>query len=346
MNDIYLVLGGEGFIGRHIVRYLLDHGHEKVYVLDTCQRYQDPNVIHIFGDICVEEQVTAAIQQSGATCIIHTVSPLSTKNSSNPGIFYKVNVEGTKTVISAAMAAPQVRKLVYTSTAGVVFAGRPIVNGDESIPYPEKHMEAYTESKAIAEQEVLAANGRGGLRTVSIRPPGVFGPGDRETIPGAYEAFKKGVHHIQLGNNRNLFDRTYVGNIAFAHVLAAEKLDSPFVGGEAFFINNNDPVPFWDHMAAIYDIFYAVSPAHLQPPRKRTVVIPRILAFLLAYLATFVSWLLGKTESTFTPHNVTFATTTMYFSSEKAKTFLGYEPIISIDEGFRQTTAVCPSYLH
>jgi len=230
---------------------------------------------------------------------------------------------------------------VYTSTTGVVFDGRAVVNGNETLPYPSKHLDAYTESKALAEQEVLAANGSGGLMTVCIRPTGVFGPGDRETITGAYHAFKRRLTGIQLGNNTNLFDRVYVGNVAFAHVLAAEKLDDPEVSsqvaGETFIINDGDPVPFWNHMREIWDIFYEIFPSSPKP--KRTIVIPRMFALLLAYIVVFTSWIVGKKETTFTPHTVTFATTTMYFNNEKARRVLGYQPQISIQQGFQRTAA-------
>ena len=66
-------------------------------------------------------------------------------------------------------------KLVYPSSAGVVFDGHDIIDGDERLPYPEKPMDAYNDSKARAEQIVLEANGKGGLLTVALRPAGIFG---------------------------------------------------------------------------------------------------------------------------------------------------------------------------
>jgi sterol-4alpha-carboxylate 3-dehydrogenase (decarboxylating) len=99
---------------------------------------------------------------------------LSIRNRDNLQIFYKVNVEGTRNVIEAAKGTG-VRKLIYYSSSGVVFDGHDIVNGDESLPYPKKHLDAYTESRALAEQLVLGANDAQGLRTVCIRPAGVFG---------------------------------------------------------------------------------------------------------------------------------------------------------------------------
>lgn len=89
-------------------------------------------------------------------------------------MYYKVNVDGTQTVINAAVAAG-IRKLVYTSSAGVVFDGKDVVNLDERAPYPEKPFDAYNDSKAKGEALVLEANGKGGLLTVALRPAGIFG---------------------------------------------------------------------------------------------------------------------------------------------------------------------------
>lgn len=77
-------------------------------------------------------------------------------------------------MIDAAVAVG-VRKLVFTSSAGVVFNGSDIVNVDERLPYPEVPLDAYNESKAKAEEAVLQANGKGGLLTVALRPAGIFG---------------------------------------------------------------------------------------------------------------------------------------------------------------------------
>lgn len=77
-------------------------------------------------------------------------------------------------MIDAAVAVG-VRKLVFTSSAGVIFNGSDIVNVDERLPYPDVPLDAYNESKAKAEEAVLQANGKGGLLTVALRPAGIFG---------------------------------------------------------------------------------------------------------------------------------------------------------------------------
>lgn len=81
---------------------------------------------------------------------------------------------GTEATISACLAAG-VRKLVYTSSSGVVFTGSDLNNIDETFPYPEKSMEIYMETKIRAEKAVINANGKQGLLTTIIRPSGIFG---------------------------------------------------------------------------------------------------------------------------------------------------------------------------
>ncbi|KAH9927051.1 3-beta hydroxysteroid dehydrogenase/isomerase [Amylocystis lapponica] len=216
--DNFLVIGGNGFLGRHIVEMLRARG-EAVSAFDIVQRYDD--VPFYSGDISEEEQVSDALRKSGATCIIHTASP--PHGMDDPALYWKVNVDGTKAVIAAAVANG-VPKLVYTSSAGVVFVGGNIMNLDERAAEPEKHMDAYNESKAKAEQMVIAANGIGGLYTCAIRPAGIFGPGDRQVITGMFTAYQRNQAHFQIGDNNNLFDWTYVTNVAYAHLLAADKL--------------------------------------------------------------------------------------------------------------------------
>ena len=89
-------------------------------------------------------------------------------------LYYKVNVEGTKAVIAASLAHG-VKYLVYTSSAGLVFDGQDAIDVDERLPPPDKAMDAYNNTKGIAEKLVIEANGKQGLKTVSLRPAGIFG---------------------------------------------------------------------------------------------------------------------------------------------------------------------------
>ncbi|KIO27875.1 hypothetical protein M407DRAFT_188207 [Tulasnella calospora MUT 4182] len=214
----YLVIGGSGFLGRSIVEALLKRGEKSVATLDLVQRYHD--VPHYSGDITDGEFVGDVLRKSGTTVIIHTASPV---HNLAPSIYYKVNVVGTLTIVKAAMAN-HVPCLVFTSSSGVVDAGIHLVDADERLPYPDKFVDAYNESKALAEKIVLEANGRNGLLTVALRPAGIFGPGDRQLIPGYAKVMANSQTHFQIGTNDNLFDLTYIDNVVYAHILASDRL--------------------------------------------------------------------------------------------------------------------------
>ncbi|OAX35906.1 3-beta hydroxysteroid dehydrogenase/isomerase [Rhizopogon vinicolor AM-OR11-026] len=256
-KEVYLVIGGSGFVGRHIVEHLLARG-DVVSVFDIVQRHHD--VDFYSGDITDESRLLEVFTKTGTTCIIHTASP--PHGAKDPSIYYKVNVDGCKAVISAAQAAG-VQKLVYTSSAGVVFDGGDVVNLDERAPFPEKSFDAYNDSKAQGEKLILEANGKGGLLTVALRPAGIFGEGDRQMMVGLYQAYQRGQTHFQVGDNNNLFDYTYVGNLARAHLIAADKLSSPP------FTSSSQETLTTDSLKAALHLDRALQPINATVPPKR-----------------------------------------------------------------------------
>ncbi|KAK6903795.1 sterol-4alpha-carboxylate 3-dehydrogenase (decarboxylating) [Kwoniella mangroviensis CBS 8886] len=225
--ESYLVIGGCGFLGRHIVEQLLARGEAQVSVFDIVQRHFDSNVTFYIGDLSKPEDVQNALYKSKATVIIHTASPA---HGLGRAIYEKVNVVGTRTLLEASVEpSSTVKKVVYTSSGGVVYSGKEdITNVDERVPYPEVLLDAYNETKVAAEKMVLEYNGKNGLLTCAIRPAGIFGPGDRQMISGFYQVIKNKQTKWQIGYNTNLGDFTYVGNVAHAHLLAADKLGSSY----------------------------------------------------------------------------------------------------------------------
>ncbi|CAI7791815.1 unnamed protein product [Closterium sp. NIES-54] len=142
---------------------------------------------------------------------------------------YTVNVLGTKNVIAACQEAG-VRRLIFTSSASVVFDGRhDIKNGDESLPYAGKATNAYGETKAQAEAIALAANAQGGLLTCALRPSNIFGPGDPDLVPITIKNAQRGKLKFIVGDGENMSDWTYVENVVHAHI-CAEKALSEYKG--------------------------------------------------------------------------------------------------------------------
>ena len=111
---------------------------------------------------------------------------------------------------------------IYTSTPSVIY--RPATDFayvDETTPYPSFYDCAYAQTKALAEQEVLAANSPQ-VRTVALRPHLIYGPDDPHLVPRVVERAYAG-QLFQVGEGRNLVDLTYVDNAAQAHIHRAEQ---------------------------------------------------------------------------------------------------------------------------
>lgn len=161
-------------------------------------------------------------------------------------------------------------------------------------------------------------------------------PRDRLIVPSMMQVMVDKRTHIQIGNNKNLFDFTYVENAAYAHLLAADRLsvnhpNHKLVAGEAFFITNGEPWPYWDFPRALWR-------AAGHTPSKIT-VIPKWLALVIAVFIEIIAWLRGV-EATLSRFRVHYICLTRYCNIDKARRALGYHPLISLDEGIKRSAEV------
>ncbi|KAJ1731730.1 erg26, C-3 sterol dehydrogenase [Coemansia sp. Benny D160-2] len=338
-GEIYLVIGGEGFLGRAIVEALAERrertgSRDEIRVLDIRQNFADESVEFFQGDICNAADVDAAVLGSSsggrtATVVIHTASPVM---KAPEALHTRVNVEGTRMLLERCRVAG-VDKFVFTSSASVVYSGAPLVYVDEeSAGYPESFADHYSATKATAEKMVLQYNDPHGMRTAAIRPSGIFGPGDRQTTPGALAAQRRGLPVlIQVGDNTAPFDFTYVGNIADAHLLCADKLYSEHVSGQAFFITNDEPKGMWSFLRLLW--------AQVGDTRGPMLVIPTFVAsFILVVLRMLAAVRLIRHE---VPFVFGMSFTPRYFNISKAKKYLGYKPRVSHAEGAPIAVKAC-----
>ncbi|PKI82394.1 3beta-hydroxysteroid-4alpha-carboxylate 3-dehydrogenas(decarboxylating) [Malassezia vespertilionis] len=236
-QELHFVIGGAGFLGSHIVDALVQRGEKTVASFDIREPVAPiAGVQYYEGDLTDRDALAKALadaqedlgdspKKERAGVVYHTASPVA---GLGPELNEKVNVTGTNVVISVCQdERNSVRKLVFTSSAGVVFTGQDLIYVDERMQPPEHPMDSYNDTKMRAEQAVLAANGKHHLLTIALRPAGIFGPGDRQALPGMFNVLATGRTKFQIGRNQNLFDWTYVGNVAHAHLLAADKLSAP-----------------------------------------------------------------------------------------------------------------------
>lgn len=336
-----LLIGGAGFLGLHLIQQFYDVSpRPDIHIFDirplpekiSKQFTFDVNDIKFHkGDLASSEDIKKAILASKCNVVVHSASPV---HGGAAEVYHKVNVTGTRNIIDTSKKCG-VKALVYTSSAGVIFNGQDIHNADETWPIPEVPMDAYNETKAIAEDMVLKANDPDNdFLTIALRPAGIFGPGDRQLVPGLRTVAKLGQSKFQIGDNNNLFDWTYAGNVADSHVLAAKKLLDPStaakVSGETFFITNDTPAYFWALARTVWK-----ADGHVD---KRVIVLKRPLAIVAGYLSEWVSKLVGK-EPGLTPFRVKIVCAYRYHNIAKAKELLGYYPKVDIEEGIKKTLA-------
>eukprot|EP00922_Rhytidocystis_sp_ex-Travisia-forbesii_P070965 GHVS01105932.1.p1 GENE.GHVS01105932.1~~GHVS01105932.1.p1 ORF type:complete len:1032 (-),score=109.71 GHVS01105932.1:179-3274(-) len=265
---------------------------------------------------------------NGATRVFHLASPHP--HGKDDELFQSVNVQGTKNILEACRMCG-VKELIYCSSCSVVFGNKPLRNANEFLKYSDPRIDSYNASKAVAEKAVLEANGavfesrRGEdncLRTASLRPHQIFGPGDPVCIGGMISRMKNGKTKVMIGDGSTVVDPTYVDNVCWAHILAAERLAAqPELGGLAYNITNDEPVRFWGVFSSLCGSLGYSRPTY------------RIPAFIASALANFASYWGFDVE--LTPRKVNLVTLDHTYSCERAKTELGYRPLVSLRDGLQ-----------
>ncbi|KAF3007224.1 erg26, C-3 sterol dehydrogenase [Neopestalotiopsis sp. 37M] len=346
-----LVVGGCGFLGHHMVNLALrDWTTSAVSVVDLrCQRNRRPEsdgVEYVEADITDADNLVKIFGRLKPDVVIHTASPPAQAASGvSDELFRKVNVEGTRAIVAASQQSG-VKALVFTSSASIISDNRSdLINANENWPVirGKNQSEYYSETKAEAESIVLAANraeSHPNLLTASIRPSGIFGEGDVQAVYHIVNIYEQGRTGVQVGPNTNMFDFTYVENVAHAHLLAARALlltvqaktiplDHERVDGEAFFITNGEPVYFWDFTRAIW------RAAGSDKGTEHVWEMSRELGLVLGFLSEVAFGIMRK-PPTFNRQRIIYSCMTRYYDISKAQRRLGYKPLVSLSEGVRR----------
>jgi len=329
-----LVTGGAGFLGRNLVAALRSKGCP-VHVLDTAASPGPQDGVCWFqGDVRSRADVLSASRD--VDTVFHTAAVIEALTHARRSVartIESINVGGTRNVIGSARESGA-RRLVYTSSIVASFC-MDAAGSDESAPYSTSR-DLYTSTKIAAERAVLDANGKSGLLTCAIRPGGIYGPGERMTYGRLVRALKMGVPLVVFGDGSARLDYVYIDNLVDAHLRAAERLveGSP-VCGEAYFLSDETPINAGQFSIEL------VKHMGLEAPLVR---VPGRVARAVGAAMERIYQVLGVAKPLFTVANVKLCDIDHYFSIDKARRHLGYEPLVDTEEGLRRTAAEAREY--
>ncbi|MCG7527420.1 UDP-glucose 4-epimerase GalE [Streptomyces sp. OfavH-34-F] len=236
----WMVTGGAGYIGAHVVRAMLAGGQQVVVFDDLSTGRADAvpdGVPLVTGTVLDREALDTVIREHGVTGVVHVAGKKQVGESvERPLHYYKENVTGLE-VLLEAMVAAGVERLVFSSSAAVY--GMPDVDlVTETTPCAP--MSPYGETKLVGEWLIHAAARAHGLRCASLRYFNVAGAAAPELADaGVFNLIPMVFERLEAGGSPRIFgddyatedgtcvrDYIHVEDIASAHLAAARRLES------------------------------------------------------------------------------------------------------------------------
>lgn len=311
------ITGASGFIGGAIAKNLAE-SHE---ILAMSRSEQSDETIRGLGATPVRCDIETVSPEhlTGCEVVIHCAAFV--KQWGTREEFWKTTVDGTEQILNAAMKAGVLR-FIYIGTEAVLFHGQHMHDLDESMPYPEHTPFLYPETKAAAEKLVLEAN-TPQFTTISIRPRFVWGPGDKTILPVVKKAIEQGMY-MWIDQGRAQIVTTHINNVVHAVSIALTRGR----GGEAYFVTDDEPTTVREFLTALLKT---------QEVETTKLSIPSSLARLLGW-AIETTWkiLRLKSEPPLTHFAAAMASSDCTIRIDKARTELGYAPIINIEQGLSE----------
>ena len=319
-----LVTGGTGFTGTALVKRLLADGHD-LTALDNkkrlqCDALRSMGVRVIIGSVTDADQVAEAME--GAE-VVHHLAAAFREMDVEDEYYRKVNVDGTKVVLEAALKAG-VKRCVYCSTCGVHGnIAHPPGGEDAPIAPADYYQRTKYEAEPIVEEYA-----RRGLPSITLRPAAIYGPGDPERFFMIFKRVASGRFPM-FGSGETLYHPLYIDNLVDALVLA---MNSEVSSGRAYLIADEE-------YYSIQTIVEKVGQA-LNVPVK----IPHYPVMPLVVLGHVVETVCKPFHIAppIFPRRVDWFRQNRAFDISRAKAELNYKPAIGLDEGLRRTAQWSP----
>lgn len=314
-----LVTGGTGFLGQRLALKLKELGYDVTVLgrnLTIGKELSNKGLQFVPVDLTETAPTIATCQ--GQDYVFHCAALSSPWGKYRD--FYSANVLGTKNIIKGCQKHG-IKRLVYVSTPSIYFNFSHRLNIAENEPLPKRPANNYAKTKLLAETEINQAD-RQGLPVITIRPRGIFGPGDTAILPRLIKASNKtGIPLINAG--KACIDMTYVDNVVDALLLCQNADDSCL--GKFFNITNGEPM--------CLAVLLEMLSQKLGYPFKYKPISYHIAYWVAAAMEAGSNILLFGKEPILTRYTVGLLAFNQTLDITAAKLELGYQPKISIEEG-------------
>ncbi|MFD6350979.1 NAD-dependent epimerase/dehydratase family protein [Nocardia tengchongensis] len=322
-----LVTGASGFLGGAIVRRLVRDGDYEVAILarPTSNLRDLAEVIDrvevVTGDLTDAASLDRATK--GVDVVFHSAARVDDRGTRDQ--FVAENVTATENLLRAAQRNGAARFVFISSPSALMDRdGGDQIDIDESVPYPSRYLNHYSETKAAAERLVLASN-TPEFSTCALRPRAIWGAGDRSG-PIVRLLGRAGEGTLpDLSYGRQVYaSLCHVDNIAEACVLAAR---SEQAGGKAYFIADAERTDVWGFLGEV-----ATGLGYPKPTRQPN---PRVLAAIVAAIETVwrIPFVAVRWSPPLSRYVVALMTRTATYDTTAATRDLGYHPIVDRDTG-------------
>ncbi|XP_029979943.1 hydroxy-delta-5-steroid dehydrogenase, 3 beta- and steroid delta-isomerase 1 [Sphaeramia orbicularis] len=353
-GDVCLVTGACGFLGKRLVRLLLEEEkmsevrlmdkHIPLQFIRSLEDCRGKTKLSVFeGDIRDSDHCRRACQ--GVSIVFHIASIIDVVERVEYDEMYGVNVKGTQLLLEACIQE-NVKSFIYTSTIEVMGPnpkGDPIINGTEDMAYVSSLKFTYSKTKKEAEDRTLKAHGEllpngSRMATCALRPMYIFGEGCRFLLGHMGDGIRNKDVLYRMSLPEAYVNPVYVGNVAVAHLQAARSLKDPqqrkVVGGKFYFISDDTP-----HIS--YSDFNHAVMAPLGFHIQEKIMVPLSFFYIFCFFMEMVCLMLLPFTRVVPPINrqlLTMLNTPFSFSYQRAKKELGYTPRYSWEEARKRTT--------
>lgn len=304
-----LVTGASGFLGSAVARRLLAAGYAvRVLVRENSPgaNLEDLDVEIVIGDLRDAGSLARAVK--GCAGLFHVAADYRLWVP-DEGAMLAINVEGTRTLMLAALDAG-VERIVHTSSVAALGLSKD-GPADEKTPVTYEYViGTYKKSKYLAEQEVLRLVKQQGLPAVIVNPSTPIGPRDIRPTPTGRVIVEAANGRIPAYVDTGL-NVVHVDDAAEGHILAYEKGEI----GEKYILGGEN-MPLADILAEV---------ARLCDRKPPTIKLPHAALYPVALVSEGWCRLRGG-EPIATLDSIRMAKKRMYFSSNKARAALAYAP--------------------